>query len=206
MNDQIETLQNDIAFLRALAEDGAGRQRYGGSVMLWAGVVFSLASLVCWGVQAGAIAAPAQWAIPAIWIGVTGMFFVGLAILKRGVGDQPLSVASRAWGAAWRSVGMTIFALLAATVAVCWRSGSGVPSLLMPSMVLGLYGLAWSVAATVSGKGWIKLVAAGSYAGAIAIGFVSTSRDVFAYYALALILLTAVPGYVLMRDDGRTQA
>jgi hypothetical protein len=100
---------------------------------------------------------------------------------------------------AWTAMGWAIFAIM---------SGFGVASTQLhspelfagaPMVILALYGAGWTVAATVSGRLWMKGVALGGYVGAVAIGFLVTSPAIFLVYAAALLLLTAAPGVALMR-------
>jgi hypothetical protein len=68
-----------------------------------------------------------------------------------------------------------------------------------PMVILALYGAGWTVAATVSGRPWMKAVALGGYVAAVAIGFLVTSPLIFLVYAIALLLLATAPGVALMQ-------
>jgi hypothetical protein len=70
-----------------------------------------------------------------------------------------------------------------------------------PSIVLALYGAAWSVAAAMSRATWLKFVAVASFVGAILMAVLMGSLWIWLAYAAALYLLAMVPGLVLMRQE-----
>jgi HD-like signal output (HDOD) protein len=73
--------------------------------------------------------------------------------------------------------------------------------MLIPSFVLTLYGVAWSVSAAVSRRRWLWATAIGSYLGALVMAAVSDRPEVYLIYAAALVLLVGLPGLVLMRQE-----
>ena len=202
MNDQISTLRDDIAFMRELAEEGRSPPLVGGLILVSAGVVFSLASVGHWAIATGLVSA-SPWSYAILWGGAVVLFMLSVALLKSRAATQPGAHApgNRAAGMAWAGVGWGIFTLMVCVQIVCWRAQSLLPLMMLPSMVLTLYGLGWSVAAVVSRQKWIWLVALGSYAGAVVTAFFSASNDVYLIYAAAITLLITAPGVVLMRQE-----
>ena len=61
MSEHIDTLKDDIAFMRALAQEGRRAPLLGGALLLAAGLLFSAASLVSWAMSAGLIVLPSVW-------------------------------------------------------------------------------------------------------------------------------------------------
>ncbi len=203
MDDQLHDLGADIRFLRRLAEEGRSAPWRGGSILVAAGIIFGLASIMNWTIQTGKIAA-SPWAFSWIWGGATVIFVGALRIIRRrAAGAGGASPANRAAGLAWMSVGWTIFTLAVSAYLAAWRSQSSLPFLLMPSVVMALYGLGWTVVAAVSRKGWIWITAAGGYAAALVLAAFCTAPDVFLLYAGALMLLAVLPGIALMRHAAR---
>ena len=84
---------------------------------------------------------------------------------------------------------------------VSWRTHSTVPLLMFSPLILTLYALGWSVGAAMTGKRWIWAVAVGSYTAALITAFVATSPASLLVFAAALVLLTALPGFLLMRQE-----
>jgi len=89
---------------------------------------------------------------------------------------------------------------------VSWRAHSAIPMMLIPSILLTLYGVAWSVAATVSQQRWIWMTAAGSFLSALATAVTSDQPIVLLVYAVALVLTAALPGLILLRREAALKA
>ncbi|MDQ2860719.1 MAG: hypothetical protein M3T55_08340 [Pseudomonadota bacterium] len=203
MNDPIDTLQADIGFLKALALEGRAAPWRGGSILVAAGAIFAAASVLDWAIQTGHITA-SPWALSFLWGGATVVFLVALRIIRRRTAKaDSANPANRAVGLAWMGVGWTIFTLAASAYLAAWRSQSPLPFLLLPSAVMALYGLGWTVVAAASRERWIWLTAAGSYAAAIVMAAFCTSPALSLFYAAALFLLAVVPGVALMRQAAK---
>jgi hypothetical protein len=204
MTDDLQSLHADIAFLRGLAQDGRSAPLLGGSMLVAAGAIFASASVAHWLVASGQIVA-SPWALPVIWLAALAVFLGVIIPIRRRLSPMKTQTgANRATGMAWQGVGWTIFTLWAAIAIVCWRTHSAIALLLLPSIVLALYGLAWMVAAAMTGKRWIWLTAIGSYAGAVVVAVFAVTPWVFLVFAAALVLLAVVPGVALMRQVPKT--
>ena len=197
MNDKLQTLQDDIAYHKNLAEEGRAPANLGGSIMVAAGLVFGAASVCQWLVLTHRVVV-SLWALPVLWLAAVAIFLAILSGLKSRM-TSAKTAGGRASGVAWTGVGWTIFTLSASVLIVSWRANSGVPTLLFPSIVLSLYGLGWLVAAAVSRKRWILITAIGSYVAAMVLAAVSNTPAVMLYFAGALMLLAVAPGVALMR-------
>lgn len=204
MNDKLQNLQEDIAFLKSLAEEGRAQPVLGGSIMVMAGVVFGAASIGHWAMATGLIQITTGWAYALLWLGATAVFMAGLAAMRSKLGGGLRTNNAKASGVAWAAVGWTIFSLAGAMAMVSWRANSTAPLLMFPSIILALYGLGWSVAAAMSRKRWIAVTAVGAYVSAVAIAYFSTSPSVFLIYAVCLVFLAIAPGIVLMRTAPKT--
>jgi hypothetical protein len=196
MTDQMQSIRDDLAYLRALAEgaDEGGSQR--GGIMLAAGLVWSGCSVAQWAALTGRLSqttALVAWAIGA-------MLFFGYLFwaIRR---DGKPSGRARAVGLAWSGVGWTIFVLFAAIFAATWRTHSPLLINFFPAIILALYGAAWSVAAAIADKAWLKLTAVGSFVGAVICAWFIADPVQYLIYAVALLLLAALPGLILLRQD-----
>jgi hypothetical protein len=200
--DQMQSVRDDIAFMRALAEEGSQVPMLGGGISAAAGLIFGLASVLHWMVQAG-ILRVSQWAFLGIWIGAGVLFGIACGILiKRTRGQAGAnSSVNKATGSAWSSVGFAIFTTFLGMLAIAWVTKSEQVFYIFPVMILALYGAAWSVAADMSGRGWIRVVALASFAGAVIMGLLTNHPMQMLAYAAALILLAFVPGIILLRQE-----
>jgi hypothetical protein len=201
MTDQMQTIRDDIAYLRALAEDGREDQsRRGGVIMLAAGLVWSSCAVLQWAALTGRIG---EGVATGGWLLGSVLFFGALFWTIRRDGKR--SGRSKALGLAWSGVGWTIFVLLAAIFVATWRTHSQLLISFFPSIILALYGAAWSVAAALFGKGWLKLTCIGSFLMSVVCAWFIADPVQYLVYAAALLLLAALPGLVMMRQDAHGQ-
>ena len=202
MTDDVKAIRDDLAFLRALAEDGRRTPLLGGSLLAAAGGCYGLASFVQWLVLARIVAVPQVWVF-AVWLIAVAVHLTIQATLVRRLSARPgmASTANRASRDVWTAVGVGCFVLMTAVGVASWRARTGVLIGFAPSIILVLYGAAWWVAASVSRQAWIRLVAVTSFAAAIVLGFFVGQVSVWLFYAAALFLLALVPGLALMRQE-----
>ncbi|MDQ0465762.1 hypothetical protein QO010_003554 [Caulobacter ginsengisoli] len=202
-DNQIQNLKDDIAFMKALAQEGQQTPLLGGAILVAAGLTFGLASVAHWALMTGQLSLGTRWAPLIIWGGALAVFFVALTVLRRRIGGKPGagSPGNRAFGMAWASVGWTIFALSGAIAVIAYKTHSPIITAIFPSLILALYGGGWSVAAAMARKTWLWLTAIGSYVAAVVVAWFCTSPVIFLVYAAALMLLAVLPGFMLMRQE-----
>jgi hypothetical protein len=200
--EKIETLKDDIAFMKALAQEGSTVPLLFGGNMVAAGLIFGAASVGHWLIATGVLALPG-WGYLANWLGAGVLFGVVCRLLVRRASSRPGFDAgvNRATGSAWSGVGFAIFAMWMGVMAYGYRTQNWEVMNIFPVIIFGVYGAAWLVAGDMTGKGWIKLVALGSFAGAVLMGFLSGTTQQMLGYAGCLFLLAVVPGLVLMRQE-----
>lgn len=200
--DQIQSVRDDIAFMRALAEEGTRVPLLGGGITLAAGLIFGAASVLHWLIAEG-ILKVSPWALMIDWIGSGIIFGIVCSLLIRRGNAQPGASASinRATGSVWSAVGFAIFTMFLALMAMAWITRNPAIFNLFPVLILALYGAAWTVAADLSGQLWIRIVALASFAAAVIMALLATSSFLMLAYAAALLLLAALPGYILLRRE-----
>jgi len=198
MSDQLQTFREDIAYLRTLAEAGRTRGAQGGAIMLAAGLAFSGASVLQWAALTGLAGALAS---SLGWLAALGLFVIVLVWVKR---TTPAAAGRfRALGLAWAAVGWTIFALFAAIAVGVWRTHDEILLRFFPSIILALYGAAWSIGAAITARPWMRLTAGGSFVLSVVCAYFIADAAQYLVYALALVLLAALPGAVMMREEAR---
>jgi hypothetical protein len=202
MTDDVKAIRDDIAFLRALAEDGRRTPLLGGSILATAGGCYGLASLVQWLILGGVLDAPPVWLF-GLWALAVAVHLTIQSVLVGKVATKPGadSSANRASRDVWTAIGLGCFVLIAAVGLASWKARTDVLIGFTPSIILVLYGAAWWVAGAVAKLAWIRAVAVASFAAAIAMGLLIGSTWVWLAYAVALFLLALVPGLALMRQE-----
>ena len=202
MTEEMKAIRDDIAFMRALAEEGRQAPLLGGSMLVSAGAIFGTASLIQWAVLSKILQAHSSLLV-VVWIGAVVLHLVMVAVLKRGIGAKPGAGSSgnRAMRNAWMGVGWGCFVIFTALAVASWKTHDLNLINFSPSIVLALYGAGWSVAAAVSRATWLKVVAVASFVGAVLMAALMGSLWIWLGYAAALYLLALVPGLVLMRQE-----
>jgi hypothetical protein len=204
MTDQ-DAVRNDIAFMRALAEEGRNGAPIGGSILVASGLCFGAASLAVW-IAATWRLIHSNLGFSAIWMVAMAVFMAYLFIGKATQG-QKLSGSSRAFGVAWSGAGGSIFFVgLSLVVMAVHGKDPYVGNAFLP-FILAIYGSAWFVAAALTRARWLYAVAFGAFGMAVVVAwFASEGVMLYLVYALSLYGLAAAPGVVLIRQARRAAA
>ena len=202
-DEKMQTLKDDIAFMRALAQEGSSVPLLFGAVMVAAGLIFGAGAVGHW-LLASDILRLSPWFFMVNWIGAGVVFFLVMTVLLRRASTRPgySSGVNKATGAAWSGVGFAIFASFLGLTAMGLTTGLWEVMAVFPVLILALYGAAWFVAAVLSNKGWIRLVSLGSFAGAVGMGALTGSPWQMLGYAACLLVLAVLPGW--LRDAAGT--
>jgi hypothetical protein len=201
MTETTQTLRDDIAFMRALADEGVRPPLVAGPWLIVAGAIWSAAPLAAWYVVKIGYA-PFWWSNLPFAIGaVISLIFMPFlrARSRRAAGAN--SPANRAVAVAWSGVGGGIYLYVACTFLTIWQSRSGAPMLMMPSVVMVLYGVAWAVSAAMTKDRLLWVVTLTSYAAALAMALFAASQDLLLFFAIAIFITAFVPGVILWRRE-----
>ena len=204
MTDHNEDPAADIAWMRRLAEEGAGAPMQGASILMFAGLIFGGASLFYWAQISSLIDVPGL-ADGLIWLIATGLFFVVLAVVITGLKRKAgvVTAGNRASSTTWSALGWGIFALFASLAVLGFRLGEDAAMLalaLTPSVIMVFYGIGWAVSATMYRSRVLWWLAAGSFVAAPLLASLADQEAQYLAYAGALFLLMALPGWMLMRQ------
>jgi hypothetical protein len=198
-----QTLKDDVAFLRGLAQGGSTATVKEGATLAAIGVIFGLVAAQYWAMDAGLVAAPA-WIRPWLWLDGLVVFLIAIAQISRRLPGPPPGAASRALSAAWAGVGTSLVFADLGLVAASKRLG--LPMLtpwVFPLILFTLIGAAWGVAFAVRKRRALALLAAGSFAAAVLCGVMMGRPEEWLVLAGGLVLLLGIPGAVIARAAGR---
>jgi hypothetical protein len=197
-----QAIQDDIAYMRALAHEGRHAPLLAGRFLVAAALIFGTANLGQWAIQSGAINVT-PWAQLWLWIAAGAVFALALIVLIRQQGGRPGSRSSgnRAVAAAWSGVGYGIFVTWLGLIALSVKSGDWGWMAVMPTVVLVAYGSAWMVGAAMTGLRWMNLTALLAYAGAVGVAWFIDSPAIYAVFTAVLMAVALVPGLILMRQE-----
>jgi hypothetical protein len=197
-----QTVREDIAFMRAMVEEGASGPLLGGSFLLATGLIYAAASAAQWIVIMTRVT-PLFWnSWPWIWgvalaTHILTMTFIGFRLRRRGSAAMTRSNRVFAW--TWNGVGMAIMACLASFFLDAKLGHSWGAFEAFPMVILALYGVGWTATAASSKERWAWAVAGLSFLFAIAAGPLARNVNLVLLFALALLLLLAAPGALLIK-------
>jgi hypothetical protein len=185
------TLGADIAFIRAMVEEG----RQGGSrngIGVAAGLLWGSASLFIWAAWVKLIEVPggagqANWA----WCVAMVLFMIAgfpLGMYRRG--------GNRTAGAAWNAVGWSCLTLSAVVGIAAWRLNQGMLVTLLPPIVMALYGGAWLICAAAFRTWFLLAVGVLSLLSSLLLAYTVAQPVEYLLFALSLYLLGAGPSFV----------
>lgn len=192
----------DIAYIRALAEEGRTAPPLNGPILIAAAVIFGGASVAQWAIQSGVLDV-SRWAQLWVWLGAGVAFSAALAVLINRMKSKPgySHIRNEAIGEAWAGVGFLIFTVWLGLMAMGFTTGDWGAMRIMPSLVFAAYGSAWLIAGAMGRTGWMKGVALFAYAGAVLLGAVSHMTIGYLVFAALLVVVALIPGIVLTRQE-----
>lgn len=206
MTDTIRAAQNDLAFMKAIAEDRGALPPILGAHLLAVGLPFGLNVIYAWAGISGFVPSPDQprdWMIwawaPAAAIYLLAVIFISLR--SRGV---TLGPAARAFAAAWTAVTLMTFTVIGVLVLASVRTGIGFYPV-WPSLAFALYGGAWTMMGVVRRKLPVIGVAAGCLLTALACAYLTGLNEQWLVVGIGLLLFLAAPGAAMMRKPTAAQ-
>lgn len=195
MTDDMQQVQSDIAFLKAMAEGGRDGTETGAVILMAAGGLYGLAAAVQWAALSRFAGVTATTSTIA-WMAALVLFVVALVWTKRR--QTAFGGSSRAATLGWQSAGWALFVLFLALTIATWRTQSMLLISFSPTIVMALYGGAWSVAASVTRRTGLWVLAFGSFAAALVSAWLVADTIQWLFYALCLFLLAFLPGLLFM--------
>ncbi len=192
-------LETELAYIRALAEQGSIGPMRNGASLVTAGLVYAAAAIAQYLAVLGVLPRMA-WMSALIWLGATAVFAAISFMFRFNRYSATKTAGGRAAAAIWSGIGIAImfFILCLIVIANVLKDFAAVSFLIAP-VVLILYGVGWWVGGAIGGQGWVKWVAFGSFLSAPLITLMAGRPEQLLAYAVCLVLFTSVPGVILMR-------
>lgn len=192
--------REDIAFMRALAVEGADGPILGGSILLATGLIYAAACVLDWLILINPRSAPGVWMMW-IWMAALALQAVVMAVLILRLRGRRTSIdrSNRVFAKVWRGVGLGILSCLASFFLTAWLTHRPEVFDGYPAVILALYGVGWMVTAAASRERWTGGVAILSFLFAVASGAFAGNINLPLVFALALLLLLAAPGALLLK-------
>ena len=190
--------QDDLSFLRTLAERGLDAPLMAGPYLIAGGCWFAAASLVQWPLLRDLVGLSADQAVAAWLIAALG-FAIHLALLIRRDRDKVETSSNRAVNAVWSGIGFGIFAFWVGVSMMAYQRDEMFVMNTIALQVLSVYGIGWLVAAAITREGWMTFTAVSAFATVPVLGLAVGTGNEYLIYAIALVLTAVVPGVRLIR-------
>jgi len=197
MNDQMQTAREDLAFLRAVAEDRGPLPRAIGQHFVVIGLIFGLNVIYAYAGKTGLAPWPSGEDSLWGWLPATLLYLpYSFAFWFRARGYEP-GPALRTFGVAWGAMVLMTLAIVA-SIYVAGASTAIDFVGLWPSIALALYGGAWTVVSATRKSLGEFIVALGCFATAVICGALVDKPERFLALGLAILLFFGGPGVMIM--------
>lgn len=196
-----EMLQ-DLAYARALAEEGRHAPLIGGSYSVMFGVLLTLAYAMQWAILSGIVpVAPSM--IGAIWLMFGIIAPIGSALLSRRVRRMPggAAIPNRVDRLIWQGVLWALMAVVAATIARALFAEDFTAPNAIVAAGFGLYGVAIYTTAAISGHTWQRPFAFIAWGVSGTLWYFLHEPWTYLFAAIASIVVLIVPGLLMMRNE-----
>ncbi|GAM97181.1 hypothetical protein U91I_00806 [alpha proteobacterium U9-1i] len=198
-----DDIASDLAYVRAVAEEGRHAPLLGGSHFLFWGVLNALTYLLHWSVLEGHISLGGGVAFAFLWTGYGVIAAIGMITLRGRNADKPgtAAIGVRAERAIWAGVSIAIVIIaLGCITRMALESDPLAPNNIM-APVLALFGAALSATAMMARERWLNLFALIAYAAALFVGAFANASWAYPVAAAANFIVLAIPGFILLRRE-----
>ena len=199
--------QEDLRMMRELAEEGRTRPLLSGRHLILFGGAIALASLLHGLVMLGRI----DWspnALPIIWLGLIVPAMVVSKLWRSTAMESGLSLGHKVEQAVWQAGGAFLGVVSISTLALAYlrleQTGDGVTFYLMSMIApitFGVYATALAASAAAGRMAALRPFAALSMAFVVATALTAGSAVQFAVMAAGAILVSVLPGLMLLKRE-----
>jgi hypothetical protein len=203
MSKDLKSVQDDLAFLRGLAEgsqERGGLGVAGGALYGAAGLLYGLQSLIYVVQERGVISLGGLGNLILAWAPTV------IVIIKDRKSPQR-GVTNRAVNAAFQATGVANLALIIVFAAAASRHKDFHYWLFHPAVVFILQGAVWQVIYVLRRRMWMLIVALGWLVSGVAMGLLIEQAGLYLLIAsFGLFAFMAAPGFYMMRQAMRSAA
>lgn len=196
-------LAEDLAHIRALAEEGRNAPLIRGRYLALFGVLLAIAYAVHWMLVARSMgAAHALWLI-GNWVAFGLCAGAGSLMIGRRVRAMPghASIVNRVDATVWRGAVLCMVAVVVGAVAHDAINQDGTMENAIAAVGFAVYGVALGSTAAIAQQAWLSWFSRLSFATSALLWAFLGEPWTFLVAALASVLVLLVPGAVMMRGE-----
>lgn len=207
---KLKSAQDDLAFLRGLAEGGKERGGLGvagGALYGSAGVLYGVQTLSYFVQEKGLLSLGATGNIVMAWAPTVIFLILMTIVIVIDRKNPQRGVTNRAVNAAFAGTGIANLALVVVFASAAARNHDFRYWLFHPAVVFILQGAVWYVSFVLRKRAWMALVAIGWLVSGVAMGMLIHRADLYlAIATLGLFAFMGAPGFFMMRQALRPGA
>ncbi len=189
--------QDDLAYVRSVAEKGADAPIGGGRVlMLWGGLT-TIALTIDWALITGIMALP-RWVLLILWPSVILLGWIGTFAMRSCRTGGTVTHTNATFGAVWMASGafLTILAFAIIGKQMTAPVGPELYDMLLP-ISTGIYGIAFATSGSVGRNRLLWVVALMAFGFAATYVFLLGTPTLYLLAAVGTALIMFLPGLIL---------
>lgn len=210
MSNELKSVQDDLAFLRGLADgsnERGGLGVAGGALYGSAGVLYGLQSLIYVAQERGLVSLGFQGNMVLAWAPTVVFLVLMTIVIIKDRKNPQRGVTNRAVNAAFQATGVANLALIIVFAAAAARHKDFHYWLFHPAVVFILQGAVWQVIFVLRKRMWMLAVALGWLVSGVAMGVLIERADLYLMIAsFGLFAFMGAPGFYMMRQAMRPAA
>jgi hypothetical protein len=198
-----EELLQDVAYARAIAEEGRQAPLLGGPHLIFWGALNAAAFLAHWAGLNGYTAALGSLVFAAIWFCYGVVAMVGMSILRLRTLAKPgkTSIGAKAEQAVWAGAGIALLAIVIGAIGRMMLTQDPTA----PNNIMGagfaVYAAALFAVAALARQSWMRRFAWLSGGVALTLCLFANATWAYAFASGASLLVLAWPGLVLLKNE-----
>lgn len=198
-----DEIASDLAYVRAMAEEGRHAPLLGGSHFLFWGVLNAVTYLLHWSVLEGIISLGGGAAFALLWTAYGIIAAIGMITLRGREAGKPgrSSLGVRVERAIWAGVSVAIVIIALGCIGRMAIEGDPLAPNNIMAPVLALFGAALSATSMMARESWLNLFAIVAYAAALFVGAFANAAWAYPVAAAANFIVLAIPGFILLRRE-----
>ena len=199
-----KTYQDDLAYVREVAESGASAPLLGGRFLVWWGGLVTLAYLGHYAILKG-VGGLTHNALGLLWTGFIVIALIGhfsMMFLFRDGKPGASSAGNKASANVWMASGFVLFSFFAGTTIKSIIDGqASIGFNWSIPLVLGVYGISQLVSGLMANSRGLKLAGWGGIAFVGITVIMMGTAELYLAAAAAAALIVLIPGILMLRDE-----
>ncbi|MEZ6000183.1 hypothetical protein [Hyphomonas sp.] len=198
-----QSIADDLAYIRDLAEAGAKAPLLGGRFLAWWGGLTTLAYFGHYAIVRGLVDVP-PYALAVLWIGYAALGLSGTWVLRASLSrGKPgaSSTGNRVSTLVWRSSGILLGAYFIGASVRAGMSGNFDAFNNSVPFVLGVYGLAQYVSGWMAGNRILIRAGQAALAAVVPAVMMTGTPEIWTTGAIIAAIAVLIPGLLLMRSE-----